>query len=102
MIKKQEGSSTDEQRHWSYAFEHDRLLTRDYEGPKVLVSFAVSSHPLPEFHNVILNTGMPRTNEDLDRVRMGMANYILKRSQFDYEKPAKRLLDMFIIAIKEV
>jgi hypothetical protein len=59
-----------------YSLENDELLKKDYEGPKVLVSFAVMGQYVPEFYNVILNTGMPRTNKALEIIKRGMGNHV--------------------------
>ena len=86
-----------------HSLEHDELLGNDYEGAKVLVSFAVMGRYLPEFHNAILNTGMPRTNEELEIIRRGIANYVLGWKRFDYHKKANdKVLGSFIIDIKAV
>jgi hypothetical protein len=86
-----------------HSLEHDELLKQDYEGPKVLVSFAVMGLHLPEFYNVILNTGMPQTNKDLEIIKRGMANYVLGWKRYDYhDYKEEQILGTFIIDIKSV
>ena len=96
----------------------DPLLKDDYEGPRVLVSFvwppysqsiisAFFDRERVNFKNVIVNAGMPKTNRELDIIKMAAANYNLERSSFKYEeyeqiKAGGRLPYIFIIDIKEV
>ena len=96
----------------------DPLLKDDYEGPRVLVSFvwppysqsvisALFDRERVNFKNVIVNTGMPKTNRELDIIKMAAANWDLGRSSFKYDnyektKAGGRLPNVFIIAIKEV
>jgi len=96
----------------SYFIESDPLLKSDYEGPKVLVSFVFATWDSPstdfsKFENVILNTCLPRTNKDLDIIKMAAANYSLGRMHYKYdnydkEKARGNLPKMFIFDIKEV
>jgi hypothetical protein len=82
----------------------DPLLKKDYSGPRILVSCATMGRYLPEFYNAILNTGMPKTNDDLIKVKMGLANYIMGWKRFDYEDKSDRgdMLNTFIINIQEI
>jgi hypothetical protein len=82
----------------------DPLLKKDYSGPRIFVSFATMGAHLPEFYNAILNTGMPKTNDDLMKVKMGLANYILGWKRFYYEDESDHvhMLHTFIINIQEI
>jgi hypothetical protein len=82
----------------------DPLLKKDYSGPRIFVSFATMGHYLPEFYNAILNTGMPKTNDDLMKVKMGLANYALGWKRFYYERESDHdhMLNIFIINIQEI
>jgi hypothetical protein len=84
--------------------EDDPLLKKDYSGPRIFVSFATMGHYLPEFYNAILNTGMPKTNDDLMKIRIGLANFVLGWKRFYYERESDHyhMLKTFIINIQEI